>query len=238
MVNAVRPDSATAVLDEAHAALLETIHIGVLVPWANTVVEAELPRLGLHRVVFHYARLVPASRTTSLDHRFLRELNAAVPTALSELSRLPLVETLLACTSAGFTEEGLSCPVVSAFDALVTTLNRMSIDRIVLVTPYPRWLTAIEARAFMSRGIIVLAQSSLDRDDEYSQVSPAEIQTMLAQISPAEIADAQAIVLSCTGWPTLGLLPGLETGFGMPVLSSNLAMAIHVTTSNQIGPVA
>lgn len=238
MVSAVRPDSATAVLDEAHTALLDTIHVGVLVPWANTVVEAELPRLGLRRVVFHYARLVPAGRTTSLDHRFLQELNSAVPTALSELSRLPLTGMLLACTSAGFTEEGLSHSVVSAFDALVTTLSRMSIDRIVLVAPYPRWLTAIEVRAFMSRGIIVLAQSSLDRDDGYSRVGPAEIQEMLAQVRPAELAGAQAIVLSCTGWPTLDLLAELESSFGMPVLSSNLAMAIHAVSNNEIRIVA
>jgi len=234
MVSVVLPDSVTAVLDQARAALLDTIHIGVLVPWANMVVEAELPRFGLDRVVFHYARLVPASRTTSLDQRFLRELNAAVPAAVSELSRLPLAGTLLACTSAGFieTEERLPFPVVSAFDALVTTLSRMSIDRIVLVAPYQRWLTAIEAHAFMDRGIMVLAQSSLDRDDEYSRISAAEIQGMLAQLGPTELGSAQAIVLSCTGWPTLGLLAGLENSFGMPVLSSNLAMAIHAMTSD------
>ncbi|MGH4018223.1 MAG: aspartate/glutamate racemase family protein [Pseudonocardiaceae bacterium] len=233
------PDSATVVLDEAHAALPDIIHIGVLVPWANTVVEAELPRLGLDRVVFHYARLVPVSRTTNLDLRFLRELNSAVPAAIWELSRLPLAGTLLACTSAGFTEqEGFSPPVASAFDALVTTLNRMSIDRILLVTPYPRWLTTIEARAFTRRGIVVLAQASLDRDDGYSRVRPAEIHSMLAQIGSAALAGAQAIVLSCTGWPTLGLLAGLEDSFAIAVLSSNLAMAIHAVTSSEIGTVA
>ena len=238
MVNAVRPDSATTVLDQAHAALLDTVHVGVLVPWANTVVEAELPRFGLDRVVFHYARLVPAGRTTSLDHRFLRELNSAVPAAFTELSQLPLTGTLLAYTSAGFTGEGLPRSVVSAFDALVTTLSRMSIDRIVLIAPYPCWLTAIEARVFRSRGIIVLAQSCLNWDDGYSQVSSAAIQEMLAQIRLTELADAQAIVLSCTGWPTLGLLSGLEGKFGIPVLSSNLAMAIHAVTNNEIGIVA
>ena len=239
MVNVVPPDSAMVVLDEAHAALSDTIHVGVLVPWANAVVEAELPRLGLDRVVFHYARLVPANRATSLDLRFLRELNSAVPAAIRELSRLPLAGTLLACTSAGFAEqEGLSLPAASAFDALVTTLNRMSIDRILLVTPYPHWLTTIEASAFTRRGIVVLAQSSLDRDDGYSRVRPAEIHSTLALISPAALAGAQAIVLSCTAWPTLGLLGGLEDSFGIAVLSSNLAMAIHAMTSDEIGTVA
>lgn len=239
MVSAMLPESATAVLDEAHAALADTIRVGVLLPWANVIVEAELPRLGLDRVVFHYARLVPASRTTRLDHRFLRELVSAVPASLEEVSRLPLATTLLACTSAGFTEEGEApLPVASAFDALVTTLNRMSINRIALVTPYPRWLTAIEVRAFMGRRIMVVAQSSLDRHDGYSQVSPAEIRSLITQIGHTELARAQAIVLSCTGWPTLGLLAELEDTFGMAVLSSNLAMAIHAIISSEMNKVA
>lgn len=237
-VNPVPPNSATTVLDEAHAALTETIHVGVLIPWANAIVETELPRLRLDRVVFHYARLVPAGRTTALDHRFLRELTSAVPTAMEEMSRLPLATTLLACTSAGFTEEeSISLPVASAFDALVATLNRMLIDRIVLVAPYPHWLTAMEVRAFKRRGIMVAAQSSLNRDDGYSRVSPAEIHRLIGQLDQTELAHAQAIVLSCTGWPTLGLLADFEDTFGMAVLSSNLAMAIHAVARNEIGTV-
>jgi maleate isomerase len=237
-VSPVPPNSATTVLVEAHAALTEIIHVGVLVPWANEIVETELPRLRLDRVVFHYARLVPASRTTALDHRFLRELTSAVPTALEEVSRLPLAMTLLACTSAGFTEvEALSLPIPSAFDALVATLNRMLIDRIVLVAPYPRWLTAMEVRAFMGRGIVVVAQSSLNSVDGYSRVSPAQIHSLIGQIGQTEFARAQAIVLSCTGWPTLGFLADLEDVFGMAVLSSNLAMAIHAVAGNEIGTV-
>jgi maleate isomerase len=221
-VSHVPLDSAITVLGEAHAALHETIHIGVLVPWANAIVETELPRFGLERVVFHYARLVPASRTTALDHRFLRELTSAVPASLEEVSRLPLATTLLACTSAGFTEgEAVSLPIASAFDALVATLNRMSIDRIVLVAPYPHWLTAIEVRAFMGRGIVVVAQSSLNRDNGYSRVGPAEIHSLISRIGQTELARAQAIVLSCTGWPTLGLIDELEDTFGMAVVSSN-----------------
>ncbi|MGH3870361.1 MAG: hypothetical protein ACRDSR_02410 [Pseudonocardiaceae bacterium] len=230
------PDSATTVLADAHAALLEIIHVGILVPWANAIVETELPRLGLDRVVFHYARLVPASRTTALDRRFLRELTSAVPESLVEVSRLPLTTTLLACTSAGFTEgEAASLPVATAFDALVVTLNRMSIDRIALITPYPHWLTAIEARAFVRRGIMVVAQSSLDQDDGYSKVGPVEVRSLINRIGQAGLARARAIVLSCTGWPTLNLLAEFEGTFGMAVLSSNLAMAIHAMTSNEIG---
>jgi len=38
---------------------------------------------------------------------------------------------------------------------------------------------------------------------------------------------AEAIVLSCTGWPTFGLIRALRRRLGKPVISSNLAMAWH-----------
>jgi maleate isomerase len=232
-VKPVSPNFVATVLNEAHAALPKTIHVGVLVPWANEVVETELPRLGLDRVVFHYARLVPASRTTALDHLFIQDLTAVVPTCLDEVSRLPLATTLLACTSAGFMHrEAATPPVVSAFDALVSTLNLMSINRIALITPYPYWLTEIEVRGFIERGIAVGAQSSLNRTDGYAQVSPTEIRNLISQ---TDLSGAQAIVMSCTGWPTLSLLTELEDTCGKAVLSSNLAMAIHAMTTNEIG---
>jgi maleate isomerase len=38
---------------------------------------------------------------------------------------------------------------------------------------------------------------------------------------------AEAIVLSCTGWPTFGPIRALRRRLGKPVISSNLALAWH-----------
>src|SRR6266702_8826436 len=77
-------------------------HAGVLVPWANSVVEAELPRWAGTSVIWHYARLVPPSGGTALDEGFLSGLLAAVPAAVAQLAALPLERVYLACTSAAF----------------------------------------------------------------------------------------------------------------------------------------
>ena len=81
-------------------------HAGVLVPWANSVVEAELPRWAGTSVTWHYARLVPPSLGTALDEDFLAGLLAAVPAALGQLAALPLQRVYLACTSAAFVFPG------------------------------------------------------------------------------------------------------------------------------------
>jgi maleate isomerase len=224
----MRPDSSLALLHGEHDRLHHNVHVGVLVPWANTVVETELPRLGLDRVIFHYARLVPPNRSTALDETFLRGLLAAVPDAIGQLARLPLSAVLVACTSAGFAVTDASpVGVVTAFDALVATLRRLAAERIVLATPYPEAVTTREVAAFTDTGIAVTAAVSLGRDDEYAAVAADDIRSLIDGVDPAAVGTAGAVVLSCTGWPTLGLVPELEAATGRPVLTSNLALATY-----------
>jgi maleate isomerase len=207
------------------------VHIGVLVPWANTMVETEMPNLRLRDVVFHYARLVPSSGSTALDRRFLDGLRAAIPAAVTSLSKLPLASVLLACTSAGFTATGDGpADVVTAFDALVMALDRLGSGRIALATPYPQAITETEAATFVQRGVTVTSHVSLDRDDGYSDVTGEEIHTLLSTLPRTSLADADALVLSCTAWPTVNLIADLEADLGLPVLSSNLAMAAHAAS--------
>jgi len=164
-VSVVRPESVLELTIDACRADSRPAHVGVLVPWANMVVEEELPRLCPDGVVFHYARLVPAGRTTVLDVGFLDGLRSAVPEALVSLGMLPLDGVLLACTSEGFTHSGGYAPgLVSAFDGLISALDRLDARRVALVTPYPQVITAREAEAFASRGITVTACASLGRN--------------------------------------------------------------------------
>ncbi|MFI0242825.1 hypothetical protein [Streptomyces sp. NPDC016845] len=201
-------------------------HVGVLLPWANQAVEEELPRLGEPGVVFHYARLVPASRTTAVDNSFWHGLRAATTDALDSMHHLPLDTTVLACTSAGFTGGPALPPgVITAFDALTALLHRHRLARIVLATPYPQPITRAEATALGEHGIDVLAQASLGLDDGYPHISPKQILDLCASLPPAALAAADALVLSCTGWRTLTAATALQARLPIPVLSSNRALA-------------
>lgn len=225
----MRRDSALSLIAPAPTGS-QAPRVGVLVPWANQAVEAELPRLCRDAVTFHYARLVPRHRSTALDNVFLDELRAAVPDALEQLARLPLDGVILACTSAGFTTPPTDrALVMSAFDALVTTLRELPATRIALATPYPQALTDREAAAFSRHGVHVLANASLGRRDNLGAVTADEIACLVRNIPPDVLASAEALVLSCTAWPTVNLLAELESELGIPILSSNLAMAIQAS---------
>jgi maleate isomerase len=213
----------------------EPPHAGVLIPWANTVVEAELHRVTRQSVSWHYARLVPASRTTGLDARFLEGLLEAVPGALGQLSALPLRCAYLACTSVAFmypesmeaARRQVRLPLVSAFDAITMVLSRLAAGHIALLTPYPDDVTEAEARMFCHSGIAVTGWANLGLDDGYDTITGAQVKELIEKVSCAAIDKAEAIVLSCTGWPTFDLIPELRKRLGKPVISSNLAIGWH-----------
>jgi maleate isomerase len=210
-------------------------HAGVLVPWANSVVEAELPRWGGSSVVWHYARLVPSSRATALDEDFLTGLLSAAPAAMEQLAALPLQQIYLACTSAAFMLPSLAevaaaghvVPLVTAFDAILVALQSKGVSRIILLTPYPDEICQAEADTFRNYDIKVDAYATLNVNDGYATIKPVEVRELLARVHAQAVARAQAIVLSCTGWPTLRLGKTLARELGKEVISSNRAIAIH-----------
>ncbi|WP_241778572.1 hypothetical protein [Streptomyces sp. AcH 505] len=222
------PDSMLGLLARYDREAERTARVGMLLPWANQVVETELPLLGLRHTVFHHARLVPASRTTAVDDSFWHGLREAAAGAMDSMRHLPLDLTLLACTSAGFSGGPPLPPgVVTAFDALIETLRAGGASRVVLATPYPQEVTDAEAASLEEAGIQVTDQVCLGMTDGYPDVTSENIHAMFHRLSPCSVRAADAAVLSCTGWHTLRLLPELEREFGIPVLSSNVAMALH-----------
>ncbi|MEU5859775.1 aspartate/glutamate racemase family protein [Nonomuraea sp. NPDC047529] len=214
-------------------------HVGVLVPWANAVVETELPEWSRGRTVWHHARLVPAHGGTALDEDFLSGLIEAVPEALHQLSRLSLDRVYLACTSAAFTQvnrlteltAGSQVRVVSAFEAILAQLQKRGVRKIALATPYPREITEVEVTQFAERGVLVTGSASLGLADGYAEVTLNQQAALVDQLGREAVRQADAIVLSCTGWPTQAAITMLRRRLGRLVTSSNAAIALHALGS-------
>lgn len=229
------PESALQLLTQLYAASRKRHRIGVLVPWANTAVETELPQFGQHAAAWHYARLVPEDGSTALHDGFLQGLMTAVPGALHQLSKLKLDLLLLACTSAGFTQPPLgdgaasgqgTVPLRDAFTAVVESLRLLGSREVVLLTPYPARTTVREVEALAERGVSVLSHACLDQADDYGEIGPETVLQLLDELDQSALAAADAVLLSCTGWPTTSVILETEKRLNRPVVSSNLALAI------------
>jgi maleate isomerase len=117
--------------------------------------------------------------------------------------------------------------VVTAFEAIMATLADLNATRIVLLTPYPADVTNTEATMFSRCGVTVTGSASLGLRDGYDTVSAEQVMTLIHNASRAAMEEAEAVVLSCTGWPTLDLIPNMQRALGKPVISSNLAIGTH-----------
>lgn len=112
-------------------------------------------------------------------------------------------------------------PLNATCDAL-TALGARSFG---LVSPYIETVAGSMKTEFERRGFAVPASISFGE----------EVEARVARIDPASIRDAalqigrepgvEAVFLSCTNLRTLDIIDGLEAELGLPVVSSNLAMA-------------
>lgn len=154
------------------------------------------------------------------------------------LPGLPLDVVAFGCTSATMTlgedyvfdeirkaRPGIACttPVTGALAAFAT----LNVGRIGLLTPYSPVINANLARYFQSRDIAVPAYATFDRPDdrEAALISVASIEAAAERL--AAQPGVEVIFVSCTSLRVAEAVTRLEARIGIPVTSSNHAMAWH-----------
>jgi len=120
---------------------------------------------------------------------------------------------------------GVACttPVTGALAAF----RALGAKRIGLLTPYAPQINESLVQYFNGRGISVAAVATFDRRDdlEAARISTASIEAAVQRM--AAVPDVDAIFVSCTSLRVAEAVAGLEQRFGVPVTSSNHAMAWH-----------
>jgi maleate isomerase len=113
-------------------------------------------------------------------------------------------------------------PVVTPAAAACRALGTLGARRIALLTPYLAETTQpmigyLEAAGFEVVRAICMG---LADDRDIARVDPAAIVSAARQ---ANAAEADAIFVSCTALPVLGLIGQIEAALGKPVVTSNQA---------------
>lgn len=220
--------------------------IGLIVPSSNVTVETELPEI-LHRIdgqrfSFHSSR----ARMREVSQEQLGAMNEDAERCARELADadidLIVYGCLVALISQGpdFPEQaaariraaaaadGRDVPVLSSAGALVAGLQALGAERVAIVAPYMKPLTA--------KLIDFLAVNSIEVVDSISLCVADNVEVgRLDQGKLPEIADrldvsgAQAVVLSaCVQMPSLAAIPLVEQQLGLPTLSAATATAREV----------
>ena len=212
--------------------------IGVLVPPGNPTVEPELYRMAPEGVSLHFARLQappsagPAGDAAGMEQRTraYREGVDAPATALREVRPAVVVLAHTASSYAlGFGQETplveriaerTGAPTLLAAHAVCDALRHLGVTRLALGTPYPESISRQGKAYWEAAGFTLVGYHRLiDVQDIYAESE--ERAYLLAR--HADAREAQAVLLSGTGLPTVAMLETLERDLGKPVISSNQA---------------
>lgn len=205
------------------------VSIGMIVPVTNTVNEAEwkrtLPglRLPLVRMALH----------AHGDESLYADLRQAI----AQLQRRKPDVIAYACTAgsmvrpldslAQFIRQASGIKGVATAPALVHACRAFALRRVALATPYHDALNEHERDFLEENDIQVLAMKGLGigagGPHEYVQIARIPEEDVYRHCRGADVAAAEGLIISCTDFRTLSVVPRLEAELGKPVLSSNLA---------------
>ncbi|MDO3684948.1 hypothetical protein [Micromonospora sp. C28ISP2-4] len=206
--------------------------VAALVPPENPTVATELRALLPSAVDVRIAPLPQIPGT--LKERLLGYNDALTPATSTLLPARPEV-TYFACTGSSYLvgtdgdarlHEAIDAAGagqgLTAARAILETLAELGRTRVLVVSPYPDWLTDLAVAYWASAGLTVAGVEKAPAPNGIYAITPAEVTALLRELRP----DPDTVVLlSGTGMPTVEAVAAVGGELGVPVLSSSVAAA-------------
>jgi len=194
------------------------MHIGLIIPSSNTVMEEELSDY----VIVHSTRI----SLQNVDEISLKKMNEELTKALSLISDCHPDAIVYGCTSGSFienVEEILNkslIPAVTTSRAVISALQTLGTKTISVATPYIDEINQREKAFFESKGFTVkdIKGLGLLNNLEIGRQEPEAAYNLARSLKKAD-----AIFISCTNFKTFDAIYELEDELHIPVISSNSA---------------
>lgn len=219
--------------------------LGLIVLNVDETIEPEFRRLiDLDGVALYTTRVASASEATADN---LRAMAERIPGAARMLPPVAMDAVGYACTSGAtltgprvvaeairsarpddhagrFTDAGISDPLT----AIKSACQRLGIHRPAFVSPYIGEVSAAVQSALAADGLTIAAVASFEQAAErtVARIRPGSVRAAIRRV--ARTAPCDGVIVSCTNMRTLDALPDAEAELGLPVISSNQALAWHM----------
>lgn len=232
--------------------------IGLIVPSSNTTMETELPALFRRReavepetFTFHSSR----ARMHRVTPQELRAMVQASERSAAEVADAGVEAIAYACLvavmaqgpgahraieprlAAAAAEAGSTAPVISSAGALVAALDVLGAERIALIAPYMRPLTATVCDYIGDCGVEVVRSVSLEVADNRA-VGRLDTGRLVEIAAGVDTSDVDALVLSaCVQMPSLAAIGPVQAQVDVPVVTAATATTYALLRALELKPV-
>ncbi len=223
---------------ETDGGIGERARIGLIVLASDFTIEHEwraifaaLPGVALYESRLHNDPIITPESLRAMDPLI-------APAASLILPGNPLDAIAFGCTSASMAigedgvfarirEGGQEAPATTPVTAAFAAFRSLGAQRIAVLTPYRAEVNQIVADYITARGFDVPVFGSFNEGNDriVAAITPASVQAGIRRILTA--ADVDAVFVSCTSVRLAEAAAAIETEVGVPVTSSNHAMAWH-----------
>ncbi|MFC1872322.1 hypothetical protein ACFLYV_01170 [Chloroflexota bacterium] len=123
-------------------------------------------------------------------------------------------------------QEITGIPTMLQSTAITNAFNKLSVKKLVMVSPFAEENNEAHKRYFEDEGFNVLAIKSLGiRDNNDLTKQPLYASYKLAYEAFHAAPEAEAIYIACSAWPVLPNIDIIEKDFGKPVITDMTASA-------------
>ncbi|MGV0719474.1 Asp/Glu racemase [Mycolicibacterium elephantis] len=227
---------------------LQQVGIGVVTPY-DFALDRELWRWAPDDVSLYVTRLRYAPLPVTVDMAVhVSDADNVVAGAANVLAVSPMV-TAYACTAGSFVKgmageaalvaamQAAGAPAaVTTSGSMLAALKHLGVHRVATVTPYTADLTIGLTSYLMEAGLEVVATSGLGLT---SKIWAVPYEQTAELVRSTNVAEAEAIVISCTNLPTYDLIAPLEAELQKPVVTANqvtMWAALRVAGRKAVGP--
>jgi maleate isomerase len=192
---------------------------------------AQVDGVALYQSRIHNENLITPETLRAMEPRIVECARVITPDT-------PVDVIAYGCTSASMAigEEGVfanirkakpdskcTTPITAAFAAF----EAFEAERIGVLTPYPASVNRIVSDYINARGyqVPVFGSFNSDRDTVVARITPQSIENGVREL--VRHAELDAIFVSCTSVRLMAACAELEKNLGIPLTSSNHAMAWH-----------
>jgi maleate isomerase/arylmalonate decarboxylase len=209
--------------------------VGLIVPPTNTVNEAEWCRMMPDGVTFHTVRMPihPPAHTPEERQALIDDIGRKV----KELAQARVDVVAYACTAGSMVTPPHSLPdavtkatgvaMVTTAASIVDALQALGATNISIATPYHDALNDHEVAFLNNSGIGVKRIKGLgigaNGPADYPRIAETPLREIAAHAKAAFVPGSDALLITCTDFPTLPLIAALEDELGVPVVTSNQA---------------